>query len=165
MPDVAFPLPTVRVVDVYPYRQRGDSREFLILRRAEGHAYAGAWRMVGGKIDSGETAWEAALRELREETGLGVRRFWTIPSVNAFYEWRRDTLALIPAFAAEVDGCVTLCDEHDDLAWLPADDAARRLGWPEQQRLLRLADVLLDAAPLASAWEIPVPATRPASAD
>ncbi|MEM1056428.1 MAG: NUDIX pyrophosphatase [Bacteroidota bacterium] len=153
----AFPLATVRVVDVYPYRQRGGTREFLVLRRAEGHAYAGAWRMVGGKIDPGETAWEAALRELREETELTVRRFWSLPSVNTFYEWHRDTVALAPAFAAEVEGAVTLCDEHDALAWLPAETAATRLGWPEQRRLLLLADALLRDGSLSPAWEIPVP--------
>ncbi|HIG75692.1 MAG TPA: NUDIX pyrophosphatase [Bacteroidetes bacterium] len=155
MPD--FPAPTVRVVDVYPYREATSGRQFLVLHRAEGHAYAGAWRMVGGKIDPGETAWAAALRELREETGMVPRRFWSLPSVNTFYDWSRDIVALAPAFAAEVQGGVTLCAEHDAYEWLPPAEAASRLGWPEQQRLLRLADALLEAGPLAPSWEIPLP--------
>lgn len=139
---------TVRVVDVYPYRQNDRATEFLLLRRAPGVAYAGQWRMIGGKIEPGEAAWQAALRELREETGRRPVRAWTVPSVNAFYEWQTDRLNLIPAFAAELDADPVLDDEHDAFAWLPAEAAAERLRWPEQRRLLRLIDTLLcDALP------------------
>lgn len=148
MPDPA-PRAVVRVVDVYPYRCTPDGIEFLVLRRSPDAAYAGTWRIVGGKIEAGETAWEAALRELWEETGQRPVRAWTVPSVNAFYEWQHDRLNLIPAFAAEIDGDVFLDREHDDFAWLDAEAAAVRLGWPEQQRLLRLVADLLrrDAVP------------------
>ncbi len=133
----------MRVVDVYPYRLAGAGAEWLLLRRAAGVAYAGAWRMVGGEIEPGEVAWQAALREVREETGRAPIRAWVIPSVNAFYEWQHDRINLAPAFAAALDGDPTLDREHDAFAWLPADEAAARLGWPEQRRLLLLADRLL----------------------
>ena len=82
-----LPTATVRVVDVYPYRlDENHLPEFLLVRRAAGLVYAGQWRMIGGKVDAGETAWQAALRELREETGLTPTRFWSLPSVNHFYE-------------------------------------------------------------------------------
>ncbi|MCA0268031.1 MAG: NUDIX pyrophosphatase [Bacteroidetes bacterium] len=139
MPDVS-----VRVVDVYPYRLRPDGQaEWLVLRRAAGLLYAGQWRVVGGKIEPGETAHAAALRELREETSLLPTTFWAIPSVNAFYEWTHDRVNLVPAFAAELRTAPTLDDEHDGLAWLPADEAALRLDWPEPRRLLLLADETL----------------------
>ena len=155
---------------MYPYRVRGDERAFLVLRRAPGHAYAGQWRTVGGKIEPGEAAWEAARRELAEETGFaagaGRSAFWALPSVNAFYEWQRDTVALVPAFAAEVSGDPQLDGEHDAFAWLPAEAAAARLAWPEQQRLLRLADALLDADAVPPELAIPLDAssTRPNAA-
>ena len=151
-----MPAATVRVVDVYPYRVREGCAEMLVLRRAAGRAYAGQWRMVGGKIDAGEAAWAAALRELREETALVPTRFWALPSVNTFYEWQRDTVALVPAFAAEVDADPTLDREHDAWAWLPPDEAAERLAWPEQRRLLRLAARLLATDAVAPELEIPV---------
>jgi 8-oxo-dGTP pyrophosphatase MutT (NUDIX family) len=37
------------------------------------HKRLGIWLQPGGHIDPGETPWEAALRECREETGLEVR--------------------------------------------------------------------------------------------
>jgi dATP pyrophosphohydrolase len=151
-----MPDPTVRVVDVYPYRldDAGGVR-FLLLRRAPDVAYAGAWRMVGGKIRPGEAAWEAALREVKEETGRTPRRFWALPSVNAFYEWQHDRINLTPAFAAELDADPVLNHEHDAFAWLPAAEAAARLRWPEQQRLLRLTARLLRDGILPE-WVIPV---------
>ena len=146
------PLP-IRVVDVYPYRRVDARVEWLVLRRAAGRLYAGTWRMVGGKVEPGETAHAAARRELREETGAEAGLLWTIPSVNAFYEWRTDRITLAPAFAAELDAHspLRLDGEHVAHAWLPADAAAARLGWPEQARLLRLADACL-ASGLDPAW-------------
>ena len=138
MPEIALHL-----IDVYPYRRVGEQPEFLLLRRAADVRYSGQWRMVGGKIEGGEAAWKAALRELHEETGCAPVRFWSLPSVNAFYEWERDRVNLIPAFAAEIDAEPVRNHEHDAYAWLSADEAAGRLRWPEQQRLLRLTERLL----------------------
>lgn len=147
--------PVVRVVDVYPYRRIESRVEYLLLRRAAGRAYAGTWRMVGGKIAAGETAWQTALRELTEETGRRPVCAWTVPSVNAFYEWQHDRVNLIPAFAAELDADPLLDGEHDEWAWLEVEEATARLRWPEQQRLLRLVDGLLQRG-LAPEWTLPV---------
>lgn len=134
-----MPEPVIRVIDVYPYRlAAAGAADFLLLRRAPGVVYAGQWRMVGGKIRVGETAWQAAARELHEETGRTPVHLWALPSVNAFYEWRHDRINLIPAFAARIDADPVLDREHDAFAWLDVEEAAGRLAWPEQQRLLRL---------------------------
>lgn len=138
-----MPNATIRVVDVYPYRQQGEGPEFLLMKRASSAIYAGQWRMIGGKIESGETAWETALREVKEETGQIPVRLWSVPSMNHFYEWKHDRINLIPAFAAELDADPVLNHEHTDVAWTSVDAAADRLQWPEQQRLLRMTHRLL----------------------
>lgn len=144
MANESDPRIVLRVVDVYPYRAEPSGPRFLLLRRAPGRVYEGSWRMVGGKIAAGEAAWQAGLRELAEETGLRPHAYWTVPSVNAFYEWERDRVNLAPAFAAEVEGDPVLDGEHDACAWLTADEATARLAWPEQRRLLRLVADLLE---------------------
>lgn len=139
-----MPQVVSRVIDVYPYRRtETDTVAFLLLRRAPEVVYAGQWRMVGGKIHAGEAAWQAAVRELREETGRAPVELWALPSVNTFYEWQHDRINLTPAFAARLDADPVLDREHDGFAWLDVEAAVRRLVWPEQQRLLRLAHVLL----------------------
>jgi len=138
-----MPSLSTHAVDVYAYRETAGETEWLVARRAAGHAYAGTWRMIGGKLDDGEAAWAAALRELAEETGFapgrGLLDLWAIPSVNAHYQPGPDRVVLAPAFAARVTGEAVLNGEHDALAWLPSEAAAERLAWPEQSRLLRLA--------------------------
>lgn len=139
-----MPGTVVRVIDVYPYRLvDGERAEFLLLRRAPDVLYAGAWRMIGGKIHEGEAAWQTALREVQEETGCTPVTVWVLPSVNTFYEWQHDRVNLTPAFAAELTADPVLNHEHDAFVWLPVAQAVERLQWPEQQRLLRLADRLI----------------------
>ena len=44
----------------------------LVARRADDQHLGGAWEFPGGKIEAGEEPADAALRELREETGLAA---------------------------------------------------------------------------------------------
>ena len=45
----------------------------LIAKRPAGKHLEGYWEFPGGRVEEGETAAEAVVRELREETGLDVR--------------------------------------------------------------------------------------------
>lgn len=58
-----------------------------------------AWEMPGGKVNAGETAEEAALREFREETGYGVSSLEVIEAEAGGLVYRGrvgEKLALIP---------------------------------------------------------------------
>ncbi len=149
MPDI-----TAALIDVYPYRQgEAGATEFLLLRRAPGTVYEGQWRMVGGKIERGETASRAALRELAEETGAQPESLWVVPSLNTFFEWKTDRIRISVPFAAQISGPIRLNREHDDHAWFSPEDAATRLAWPEQRRLLRLIGEELEGG-IPVSWRV-----------
>jgi len=143
-----------RLIDLYAYRIVEGRPEFLLFKRAKGKIYQGQWRMVGGKVEPDETSWQGALRELKEETGLVPIMFWTIPSVNTFYEHKSDTVHHIPAFAAEIeaDQQPILDDEHTEYEWLSLEQAVRRISWPEQQRLLKLTESIITENEILEDW-------------
>ncbi len=151
-------MPEKKLIDLYPYRFKQNKPEFLLLKRAKGHVYQGQWRMVGGKVKEGEAYWEAALRELKEETSLVPVKFWTVPGVNHFYEQKTDMVHSIPAFAAELNAIETpvLDDEHNDFGWFSLEKALEVIFWPEQKRLLALTNQLLTSGQILEDWIVSI---------
>ena len=128
----------ITLVDVLVLRGSGASLECLLLRRAAGGRCPGSWEMVHGHVEPGELPADAALRELREETGLEPQSLYNLSRVESFYLHRRDTVMLVGMFVAFVDPAVTarLGPEHDEFSWLPVEPAKRRLAWPREVRCL-----------------------------
>lgn len=138
--------PIIRVFDCHVARDTGSGNyEYLLLKRASHKIYADSWRMVGGKLRQDETAWQACLRELSEETGLSPSRLLSVPFVNRFYEWQQDRINDIPVFVAVVAPGVdpVLDEEHTAFTWLALASALERLPWPGQRDGLEAADALL----------------------
>lgn len=142
----------VAFVDVYVLREGVAGLEALVLRRSAAGRCPGAWEVVHGSIEAGEAPREAAVRELREETGLVPARLYNLSRVESFYRHATDEVGFIPVFAAFVDGAaVTLSHEHDRAEWLPVPAAQGRLAWPRERRALEDIQVLLargNAGPL-----------------
>lgn len=143
-----------KLIDLYPYRLKENKAEYLLLKRAKGQKYDGQWRMIGGKVEDGEAYWETALRELSEETGLKPEKFWTIPSLNKFYEHHTDSILLIPAFAAQINSSdsVILNKEHSTAEWFDIHKAVECIPWPEQRRLLKLLDTIITSNQILDDW-------------
>lgn len=135
----------VSLVDVYVLRRGGEGLRCLVLRRAAGGRCPGSWETVHGHIEEGERPAEAAARELREETGLTPERLYNLSRVEAFYQHRKDEVALVPVFVALVpsEAAVRLGSEHDRHEWLAPPEAGARFAWPRERRALEDAVQLL----------------------
>lgn len=147
------------MIACYVVRRTRNTAEFLQLRRAPGKHLGGAWSTVRGKIEQQETAWQAALRELREETGITPLDFFQLDTVDIFYLWQDDTLWHCPGFCALVgaDTAVQLNDEHDAWRWTPRQSAADEFLWPgERAQIKELCREILDDGPARTYLRIPL---------
>ena len=129
---------TVRVVDTYVFKKVEDKIRFLLLKRAGTKIYEHLWQGVAGKIEKGETAWQAAIRELKEETGLTPIRMFIADHLSTFYEENGDLINLVPVFGIETETKrITLSSEHSEYKWMDFEDAERTLAWNGQKKGIR----------------------------
>jgi 8-oxo-dGTP diphosphatase len=97
------------------------------------------WSLPKGKLDAGESWEEAALREVREETGIPCRLLDELPSVayadsrgrpKTVRYWRMEPRGA----AGELDG-----REVDELRWLLPAEAVALLTHPRDREIVTAA--------------------------
>lgn len=126
------------MVSVVVIRGHGTDAEVLLLRRAQAHLH-GLWTYVAGHVEPGEKAWQAALRELHEETGLHPHALYSADRCETFYDVREERIAVVPAFVAfvDIDVMVQRDGENDAHQWLSFDAAVARLPFGGQRELFQ----------------------------
>ena len=130
-------------------RHKPGPHEFLQLCRATNDALRGTWHTVYGGIKPKrkETAVKAALRELREETGLIPTEFYRLGMTSNFYLPEQDTIWIVPCFCAFVGraDAVHINDESSDYRWVPRARVDTDFLWPTDRAVLaHLCHDLLD---------------------
>ena len=131
------------LIEAHIFREQNGKMEFLLLKRSPEQYYPNIWQMVSGKIKESETAFNTALREIKEETDLTPEKFWVAPTVNSFYAPDKDYICLLPVFAAKVKFAseVILSKEHVEYKWLSSEEAKNFLAWDGQRKSV---DVIVD---------------------
>ena len=125
-------------ISVYLIKYTENEAKFLIIKR-DREPYKNIWQPVTGKIREGEKAWQAALRELKEETGLTPDRFYSAEFIEKFYELNMEIIALSPAFVGFVEGepDIKLSHEHREFLWVTVDEAIDKVVFYEQKAAFR----------------------------
>ena len=131
----------VGTIDVFLIAPEPKGWQVLVLQRSFGTRCPTAWETVHGRIEQGESPEQAAVREVREETGLVVQRLYNV-TVHPFYLHKLATVELAVVFAAFVHRgpAIALGEEHMRYEWLSPDEALERFAWPRERSALR--DVL-----------------------
>jgi 8-oxo-dGTP pyrophosphatase MutT (NUDIX family) len=129
-------------------------REFsaggLVVRRFRGRPFLAAVRVKGGTvlalpkghIDKGESAEEAARREVREETGLDAEPVEKLGDIRYWYSRGGERIFKIVSFYLfrYRSGSVRDHDDEVDSAeWIPLEEAPRALAYKGEREMAEAA--------------------------
>lgn len=131
--------PKIPAVSLFVLRQSPSGWQTLLLKRAAHKSVPNQWCPIAGGIESGEKAWQTALREAEEEAGLVLNQLYSADLCEQFYEPADDQIVLIPVFVGLIvgDPPIRLNPENSDWAWLSLDEALQRLPFPAQRQNLK----------------------------
>jgi dATP pyrophosphohydrolase len=134
-----------KYIECYVYLETAGVNKYLLLKRShDKHPYPGIWQIVTGRIEENEAAYDTALREVKEETGLKIKKLYVLPKAGSFYTAHTDSLHLIPLFLAYSDGCaVMISSEHTEYEWLSYKEARERIHWYNQKENLDMIEEML----------------------
>jgi 8-oxo-dGTP diphosphatase len=125
------PVPAVGVVCL-----RGDS--VLLIRRGT-PPRVGEWSLPGGRIEPGERAVDAALRELREETGVEAEITGLIDVVDGLFPEAGRHYVLIDYAARWLAGEPVAGDDAAEARFVALDQVEALIDWSETRRIIRMA--------------------------
>jgi 8-oxo-dGTP diphosphatase len=140
--DDQLPMPTVApsaAVGVVCLK----GREVLLIQRGR-PPLKGAWSLPGGRIEWGERAADAALRELREETGVEAQLLGLLDVVDGLFSGADGAIAahyvLVDYAAAWTAGEPIAGDDAAAATFHPLDRLDELGLWAETVRIIRLAE-------------------------
>ncbi|PRA48176.1 NUDIX hydrolase [Ochrobactrum sp. MYb68] len=127
-------------VSVVVLRRVETETEVLLLRR--NHTLVGEWCQISGGTEDGEKAWEAALREVTEETGLICIKLYSADICEQFYDVGRNAIIMNPIFVGFInaDARVTINEEHSEFCWASLTNALNLVPFSGQRNVLKHVD-------------------------
>ena len=130
---MSHPVPTVGVVCL-----RGE--EVLLIKRGT-PPRLGQWSVPGGRLEWGETLQDAALRELKEETGVDAELLGLIDVIDGVFPARPGGeitrhYVLIDYAARWTGGEPMAGDDAAEARFVSRDEAMELVEWEETRRVI-----------------------------
>jgi 8-oxo-dGTP diphosphatase len=110
----------------------------LLIRRGTAPRL-GEWSLPGGRVEFGEALEAAALRELREETGVEAEIVELLAVVNGVFPEIGRHYVLIDYLARWVSGEPRGGDDAAEARFFPVEEAIALVDWSETKRVIALA--------------------------
>jgi len=123
------------------YRRRKGRFEIALAARRTRRGEL-AWGLAKGAIEPTEAAEAAAVREVREETGLEARIEAPLGDIRYFYVWEgvRVRKAVHFFLMRSTGGRVSLHDhEMEDVRWFPLEEALKLAAYRGEREVLERA--------------------------
>ena len=138
---------TIRLIKVLVHDEK---RVLLLHRRPERGNF---WQPITGSIEKDELPFDAAQRELHEETGNGavpesmnLRQSFMIESQFLAARHPLPIIASEVAYTARLDSRVPICmdaEEHDQYGWFTFAEAYERIKWSDDREALEQLERVL----------------------
>jgi 8-oxo-dGTP diphosphatase len=114
--------------------------QFLLIRRGK-EPNKGQWSIPGGAQKLGETIFEAAAREVLEETGLRVTVNRLVDVVDGIMPDEKGGIryhyTLVDVVAESMEGEPVAADDAAAVGWFKLDDLQDLGLWSETERIIR----------------------------
>jgi 8-oxo-dGTP pyrophosphatase MutT (NUDIX family) len=127
------------------YRREADGIDVVLAARRTRRGDL-AWGLAKGGIEADETAEEAAVREVREETGIEAEIEASLGETRYFYVWEdvriRKTVHFFLMRATGGDPS-DRDDEMEDVQWFPLERALKRAAYRGEREVLGRAAAIL----------------------
>jgi 8-oxo-dGTP pyrophosphatase MutT (NUDIX family) len=140
-----LPSPTeiVQAAGGLVVRRHDGALEIVVVHRPLHHD----WSFPKGKLEAGETFELAAVREVREETGMTCRLVRFIGHTDYVDRKGRPKAVAYWVMAAEA-GFFTPNEEVDELRWLSLEKAGQVLSYPRDRELVAVLQAADQVEPL-----------------
>jgi 8-oxo-dGTP diphosphatase len=111
-------------------------KRVLITKRASHTLQGGLWEFPGGKLELGETAVEALIREIKEELDLTVQHAEYLTQFTHVYPARKVTLWVYEV--TKFTGIPRCCEAQQDLQWVRIQDLKKYTLLEASQKIISL---------------------------